>query len=115
MRRAITPRVVKLCHPGAPRSPLGTRPSDGLSPDRAVTDDGMRIDPPPSDPVASGTIPEASAAEVPPDDPPGVRSRSQGLRVIPNVGLSVCGFRPNSGVFVLQETTARASFSGVTR
>ncbi len=110
MRRAITPRVERWCQPGAPGSAVGTRPSDGFRPDSAVADDGMRIDPPPSDPVASGTIPDASAADVPPDEPPGVRSRSHGLRVMPNVGLSVWGFRPNSGVLVLPTTIAPAAF-----
>ena len=109
MRRAMTPRVERWCHPGAPGSAVGTRPSDGFSPDSAVADDGMRIDPPPSDPVASGTIPDASAADVPPDEPPGVRSRSHGLRVMPKVGLSVWGLRPNSGVLVLPTTIAPAS------
>ena len=44
----------------------------------------MRIDPPPSDPVAKGTIPEAMAAALPPEDPPGEWSRFHGLRVGPN-------------------------------
>src|SRR5436190_4853585 len=106
MRRAITPRVERWCQPGALGSAVGTRPNEGFSPESPVADDGMRIEPPPSDPVAMGTIPAARAADVPPDEPPGVRSRSHGLRVIPNVGLSVCGFRPNSGVLVLPRTTA---------
>ena len=42
-----------------------------------------RTDPPPSDPCAIGTIPAATAAPAPPDDPPGVRPRSHGLRVGP--------------------------------
>ena len=44
---------------------------------------GMRIDPPPSPPDAMGSRPPATAAAVPPEDPPGVRSRFQGLRVAP--------------------------------
>ena len=43
----------------------------------------MRIDPPPSVPVAIETIPPATAAAEPPLDPPGVRSVSQGFRVTP--------------------------------
>jgi hypothetical protein len=41
-------------------------------PDRPQHEDGIRIDPPPSDPVARGTIPDAMAAALPPDEPPGV-------------------------------------------
>ena len=40
-------------------------------------------DPPPSPPVAMGTSPPATAAAEPPDEPPGVRPVSQGLRVVP--------------------------------
>ena len=32
---------------------------------------GMRMDPPPSDVLAQGTMPEATAAADPPLDPPG--------------------------------------------
>ena len=39
---------------------------------RPQHDDGMRIEPPPSDPVASGTMPEAMAAALPPEEPPGL-------------------------------------------
>ena len=37
------------------------------------SDDGMRIEPPPSDPVHSGTSPAAMAAAEPPDEPPALR------------------------------------------
>jgi len=46
-------------------------------------DAGIRIDPPPSLPVANGTMPVATATAEPLLDPPAVRSRSQGLRVGP--------------------------------
>ena len=65
----------------------------------------MRIDPPPSDPVASGTRPAATAAADPPDEPPAERSSAHGLRVAPNVALTVSAFQPSSGVFVLPTTT----------
>lgn len=42
-----------------------------------------------SDPSASGTQPEATAAPEPPEEPPGVRAGSHGLRVMPHSGLSV--------------------------
>ena len=70
----------------SPRSgPDDTRPRLGLSPTRPQAEAGMRIDPPPSLPCASGSIPDATAAALPPLDPPGVRVRSHGLRVGPRV------------------------------
>jgi hypothetical protein len=44
---------------------------------------GSRTEPPPSLAVAIGTTPPAIAADEPPLEPPGVRSRSHGLRVGP--------------------------------
>src|SRR5579863_9163419 len=58
--------------------PCGMRPNEVLSPKHPVKCAGIRIEPPPSEPVASGTIPDAIAAELPPDDPPGVRSAFHG-------------------------------------
>ena len=51
----------------------------------------MRIEPAPSDPSAAPASPAATAVAVPPDEPPGVRCGSHGLRVTPNVGDSVNG------------------------
>ena len=62
---------------------------------------GIRIEPPPSVPRASGACPLATAAAAPPEEPPGVRARFHGFRVTPNSGLSVKGLWPNSGVVVL--------------
>src|SRR5258705_8100837 len=69
----------------------------------------MRIEPPPSPPVASATTPAATNAAEPPLEPPGVRDVSQGLRVMPVSGPWVMPFHPNSGVAVLQKNTAPAS------
>ncbi len=44
---------------------------------------GWRIEPPVSVPVAAGSSRAATAAAVPPEDPPGTRPRSQGLRTGP--------------------------------
>ena len=66
-----------------------TRPRCGLSPKSPHIADGMRIDPPPSPPIATGTMPEATAAAVPPLEPPGLRVGSHGLRVSPR-GRSRC-------------------------
>ena len=75
---------------------------------------GIRIDPPPSVPRASGTIPAASAAELPPLDPPAVRVTSHGLRVTPSSGPWVTPFQPNSGVVVLPTATAPLRASAAT-
>ena len=84
-------------------SPSGifeTRPRVGFIPTRPQHDAGIRIDPPPSEPVANGTIPAATAAAEPPEDPPGVRSGFHGLRVIPVASLAVHGKIVSSGTFV---------------
>src|SRR3954469_3335184 len=54
------------------------RPKLALWPTRPVNDAGMRIDPPPSDAVPNGMMPAATAADVPPLDPPAVVETSHG-------------------------------------
>src|SRR5262245_50507520 len=71
--------------------PTGLRPRLGLSPNSPQHEAGMRIEPPPSPPCATGTIPEATAAAAPPLEPPGVRRTSQGFLVAPNKTGSVTG------------------------
>ena len=56
--------------------PLGMRPNVDLSPNRPVKPAGIRMEPPPSPPVQMGSRPPATDAAEPPDEPPGVRSRS---------------------------------------
>src|SRR5687767_4654000 len=87
----------------------GTRPKEGFRPKRPVKPQGMRIEPPPSVPTVSGPMPAATAAALPPEEPPGVFFGFQGLRVMPVSGLSVTPFQPNSGVVVLPTSTAPAS------
>ena len=79
--------------------------------DRPQHADGMRSEPPPSEPVASGTIAAAMAAALPPEEPPGVCSRFHGLNVAPKAGFSVSPFHPSSGVLVLPTTTQPAATS----
>src|SRR6266404_2005764 len=67
----------------------GTRPNEGLIPGMPQNVDGMRMEPAPSVPTATGPMPDATAAAAPPEDPPGVIFVSQGLRVIPVSRLSV--------------------------
>ena len=47
----------------------------------------MRIEPPPSAAIATGPMPAATAAPEPALDPPEVRSRFHGLRVVSATGL----------------------------
>ena len=63
--------------------PMETRPREGLRPTSPHMAAGIRIDPPPSLALAAGTMPEATAAAAPPEDPPGLWSVSHGLRVGP--------------------------------
>ena len=56
--------------------PLGMRPNVDFNPNSPVNPAGIRMEPPPSPPVQMGKMPPATDAAEPPDDPPGVRSRS---------------------------------------
>ena len=67
----------------------GTALSEGLRPTRPVCAAGLRMEPPPSWPIASGAMPLATAATAPPLEPPGVSCGFHGLPVTPNSGLSV--------------------------
>ena len=55
------------------------------------------------------TMPAATAAAEPPDDPPGTRSGASGCRVGPNALFSVDEPIANSSMFDLATTTAPAS------
>ena len=63
-----------------------------------------------SEPSATGSMREASAAQAPPLLPPALTAGSQALRVMPNSPLKVCDPRPNSGTLVLPTTMAPAAF-----
>src|SRR6476659_1726253 len=88
--------------------PYGASPRLGFSPTRPLHPAGMRIDPPPSFAPAAGTMPAATADADPPDEPPGVRVRSHGLRHGPQSSDSVMPLAPNSGVLVLPKMTRPA-------
>ena len=92
-----------------------TRSRWGFSPTRPQADAGMRIEPAPSEPVAAAQSPAATAAALPPLEPPGVRSVFQGLRVIPNAGPSVEPMIASSGRLVLPRMTAPAERSRATK
>ena len=65
----------------------------------------MRIEPPPSLACAIGNIPPATDAAAPPLEPPGVRSVSHGLRLIPWRLFSAAVITPNAGVLVRAQST----------
>ena len=69
----------------------------GFKPIRPVHEAGIRIDPPASLPLATDTIPLATAPALPPEEPPVFRLGSQGLPAGPNNLESVIFLVPNSG------------------
>ena len=90
----------------------GILPRCGLSPNSPQNAAGIRIEPPPSDPSAIGTSPAATAAALPPLEPPGLRSSFHGLRVIPNAAeLVKCPQAASSHSAVLPSTIAPAARS----
>src|SRR5437588_6436671 len=80
-------------------------------PTRPQHDAGVRIEPPPSAAVAAGTLPAAPAVADPPEEPPGVRVVSHGLRVIPFASLAVHGQVMSSGTLVMPIGIAPAARS----
>ena len=70
---------------------------------------GMRIEQPKSVPCAIGSMPVATATAEPPEEPAGLSSGFQGLRVAPNNSLTVFAPVANSGVLVLARTIAPAA------
>ena len=70
----------------ASASPYGApemRPRAAFQADEAAAGSGMRSEPPPSEPCATGTSPGSDGRAEPPDEPPGVRERSHGFRHAP--------------------------------
>src|SRR5437660_1428383 len=93
----------------AVRGPRGILPAVPFIPTRPQKPAGMRIDPPPSPPVASGTRPPATAAAEPAEDPPVVLVRSQGLPVTPWRRVTLTFRPPNSLAVVWPVSTAPAA------
>src|SRR5215207_3398005 len=87
----------------------GTRPNDCLNPKMPQNAAGMRMEPPPSLPCASGPRPAATAAAAPPLEPPAVLPCFQGLCVGPTRRFPESAFQPYSGVLVLPSITAPAA------
>jgi hypothetical protein len=80
-----------------------------LEPDSPQNAAGIRIEPAPSDAEATPTMPAATAAALPPLDPPGLRCGFHGLRVAPHVFDSVKPQIASSGKFDLPTITAPAA------
>ena len=72
------------------------RPAVPFMPTRPLNPAGIRIDPPPSPPDAIATRPPATAAELPPDEPPAVFPCFQGLWQMPWRRLTLTLRPPNS-------------------
>ena len=72
---------------------------------------GWRIEPPVSVPIDHGAEPAATAAALPPDEPPGTRAVSQGLSVGPYAECSVEEPIANSSWLVLPSSGAPACSS----
>src|SRR5699024_2554243 len=100
----VTERLVtsSLC------SSVGIVPRPGLSPIIPVAAAGIRIDPPPSVPGATGSIPAATAVAAPPEEPPAGSSGLRGLGAGADRLLSEEHDTANSGIVVLPTNTAPA-------
>src|SRR3954468_475370 len=77
------------------------RPYVGFNPTTPQNAAGCRTEPPVSEPRATGTMRAATATAEPPDEPPGTRAGSHGLRAGPNAECSVEEPIANSSRFVL--------------
>jgi hypothetical protein len=91
-----------------------TRPYVGFSPTIPHRLAGWRTLPPVSEPSAARHRSAATAAALPPLDPPGTRVVSHGLRVVKYAEFSVLEPIANSSVLVLPSSTAPASTSRFT-
>src|SRR6185295_4481462 len=89
---------------------LGTvRPRLGFSPNKPAEAAGPRIEPPPSLACASGTMPAATAAAAPPEEPLAESVRPQGLCVTPSSKVSVLPIMPSSLVALLPTVSSPAA------
>ena len=75
---------------------------------------GWRMEPPVSLPSVTVASPAATAAALPPDEPPGTRWRSHGLRLGPKALVSVELPNANSSMFSLPSGMPPASMARAT-
>src|SRR4051812_34365686 len=99
----------------SPATPsIGSTPGVGLKPVMPVNDAGIRTEPPLSVPSERCTWRRATALAPPPLEPPTLRPWSQGLTVVPNIGLAPVAPSANSCMLFLPMQTAPARFSALT-
>lgn len=89
-------------------------PKLGLCPQIPVKWAGMRMEPPMSVPSSKAVKPHATETAGPPDEPPGDRDGSHGLRVTPNSSLCVWLSPDHLGTLVFANTMAPASLTRAT-
>ncbi len=87
-----------------------TRPKPGFRPLTPQKEAGIRIEPPVSEPRATGTIRAAVAAAEPPLDPPVSRPGSHGLCVGPQADTAFVPPAASSCWFVFPRMTAPAAW-----
>ena len=90
---------------------IDDRPADGLKPTVPQHADGSRIEQPVSVPSPRSQSPAASAAALPPLDPPAVRPGWVGLRTVPYHSFWLVVPHANSCRFAFPTSTAPASSS----
>jgi hypothetical protein len=83
----------------------------GWIPNTPLSDEGQRVEPPPSLPMLRGVSPAAVHVPGPPLEPPEERAKSQGHKLCSATKLSVVQCRPNSGVLVFPTMIAPAFFA----
>ncbi len=105
--RASGPATSCVCESGMMPSRLES-PIVGRNPNRSSLAAGLRMDPQVSVPIPAAAKLAATAAPVPPLDPPGLRRRSYGLRVCPPSELTVVMPYASSCRFVLPRMMAPA-------
>src|SRR3954447_13561800 len=92
--------MVAPAQPSPTSGPWLTRARVGLSPTRPHSLAGTRIEPPPSLACAIGTMPAATAAAAPPEEPPVECAGFHGLRAGGKLRASVVMVVPSSGTLV---------------
>src|SRR5262245_11324581 len=107
--RVRTPWVVPPIHASPISGPSEIRARLGFNPTSPQLAAGTRIEPPPSLAWATGTMPAATAAADPPDEPPVEWSTFHGLRAGPHASDSVVIVVPSSGTFVRPTDTNPAA------
>src|SRR3954463_14307169 len=92
--------MVPPAHASPVSGPCDTRARVGFRPTRPHSEAGIRIEPPPSFACAAATMPAATAAAEPPDEPPVECSGFHGVRAGGKPRGSVVTVVPSSGTFV---------------